>query len=780
MKAVLSAGGSRPRAWRRGWAAVACLGLAMAGVSAAPASAASQTPSGCAPAAVGQLSCGALVAPGSTAVPASQVRPASAAAAASLPPGLGPLSLRAAYGLADSALTGGVGQTVAVVTEYGDPTAQADMAAYRTDYSLPPCGTGCFSEVDENGGTNYPPEGPAGWTEATADSLDMISAICPNCHILLVEAGVTSNGSTTAGISDVGVAENTAVSLGAKFVTNTWFTPEATFATSEPAYDSEYFDHPGVAITAPDGDSAGYGTYYPAASPDVIAVGGTTLTQDTSAARGWTETAFSSSGSGCSPYEAKPSWQTDTGCSTRMLNDVAAVADPSSHVATYDTTGGGWLESGGGDIASAIVAAAFALAGTPAAGGNPASYLYGHDGANLVSDITTGSDGTCTPAPAYFCTAGTGYDGPTGVGTIASATALGAHAPDASLTGAPAVVDPATGSLDVFGTGTQNGTAWGDIWTAAKGWAGWQNLGGDMAGKPMSALYDPATGNIEVYALSSKGDVEEDYSGDGTTWSGWKDLGGTFGGAPSAVFNPLTGSVDVWEVATSDTALVDSGKPGSGWSGWQNKSGLFSQAGLDAVYDPVHRTMQVYGVGNENGTVWGGSYTSATGSFSGWTNMDGNLTGVLSAIYDPLDGNIEVYGQDTSASSDYTEETDSADPASGWSGWHYLSGNGPVLSHPPVAVYNPLGSSVEVWEAEGGSETAFDDSWTSSGGWTSWQNRSGYIISGIDPVYDLNSGDLRAFGVGPQNGTVWDATMDPSGSVSSWANIDGILQSGDF
>jgi hypothetical protein len=704
-----------------------------------------------------------------------------AAAASSLPAGLGPLSLRYAYGLEYSSLTGGVGQTVAVVTEYGDSTAASDMAAYRSKYSLPACGSGCFSVVDENGSTNYPPAGPAGWTLADAQALDMISAICPNCHILLVEAGTTTDGTTTVGISDLGAAENTAVSQGAKFVTNTWYTPEATFGTSEPTYDSEYFNHPGVAITAPDGNGAGYGTYYPAASPDVIAVGGTTLTAAASTNRGWTETAWSGTGSGCSPYETKPSWQTDTGCSTRMLNDTAAVADPTnSPVASYDTTSNGWVEGGGNDVSSALVAAAFALAGTPASGSYPASYLYGHDGANLANDITSGSDGTCTTA--YLCTAGTGYDGPTGAGTIASATALGAHAPDASLTGGPVVVDPATGSLDVFGVGTQYGTAWGDTWTASGGWAAWKNMGGGLDPMPLSALYNPGSGRLEVYGLGSNGDVEESYSSDGTTWSAWVDLGGTFGGAPSAVFNPLDNSVDVWEVATSGTAFVDSWHPGTGWSGWKNKSGTFTQSGLDAVYDPVHRTMQVYGVTPPAGTVYGGSYTNATGSLiSGWVKMNGTLTGVLSAIYDPDTGNMEVYGEDTAGSSDYAEETQSGSaPSSGWSSWHYLNNDGPVLSHPPFAVYNPQDSSIEVWEADGSTRTTFDDSWTPSGGWAAWQNRGGLIISAIDPVYDLNGGDLRTFGVGPSNGTVWDATLNPSGTFSGWVNMSGILQSTDF
>ena len=762
---------------RAGWALAAVAALVLMAVAPVSASAV-PAPSGCGTPATGQISCGALLTPGTAPVSASALRPATAAsgtaAAASLPPGLAPLSLRNAYGLDDSSLTGGVGQTVAVVTEYGDSTAESDMAAYRSEYSLPACGSGCFSVVDENGGTDYPPAGPAGWTLAAAQSLDIISAICPNCHIMLVEAGVTSDGSTTVGVSDLGAAENTAVSLGAKFVTNTWFTPEATFGTSEPAYDSDYFDHPGVAITAPDGNGAGYGTYYPAASPDVIAVGGTTLTPDASAARGWTETTWSGTGSGCSPYEAKPSWQAGSGCTTRMLNDVSAVADPSaSPVATYDTTSGGWVEGGGDDIAGALIAAAYALAGTPSAGTFPASYLYAHHGAGQVNDITSGSNGTCTIA--YFCTAASGYDGPTGFGSPASASALGATAPDASLAGRPAVADPENGSLDVFGVGTANGTVWGDSWTKSGGWSGWANMTGTLKGIPLSSLYDPASGNLEVYGLGSSGDVEEDHSSNGTTWSGWKDLGGTFAGSPSAVYDPLDNSVDVWEVGTTGTAFEDSWKPASGWSGWQNKSGTFSQAGLDAVYDPLNATIQVYGVGNANGTVWGGSYTPSAG-FSGWSNMSGSMTGRLSAVYDPLSRNLEVYGQDLSG---YTEESYSTNNGATWSGWHELASAGPSLAYPPSAVYNPLDNSVEVW-ATGTSGTTFNDSWTPSGGWAAWQNRSGTLGSGLAPVFDSNSGDLRIFGVGNANGTVWGAALTPSGAWDAWGNMSGTLQTGDM
>lgn len=388
---------------------VAAAGLILAGAGASPAGASAASTGDCAAAPAGQVDCGTLTTPGSIAVSAN-----AQAAAATPPAGFGPADLRGAYGLPSG--TAGAGQTVAIVTAFDDATAAADLATYRSQFSLAACtaASGCFSKVDETGGTNLPPAGPAGWSLAAAQSMDMISAICPQCHILLVEA-------TSTDLSDLGAAENEAVTRGAKFVTNTWFTAEETNGTGEPALDSLYFDHPGVVITAADGNGAGFGTSYPAASPNVIAVGGTTLTG--SAASGWTETAWAGSGSGCSPFEAKPSWQSDTGCSGRMLNDISAVADPSaSPVAFFDASSGGWVTGGGDNVAAAIVASAFALAGTPATTSSPASYLYGSPGG--LRDITTGSNGTCSPAPAYFCAAGTGYDGPTGLGTPHGVSAM--------------------------------------------------------------------------------------------------------------------------------------------------------------------------------------------------------------------------------------------------------------------------------------------------------------------------------------------------------------------
>ena len=311
-----------------------------------------------------------------------------------------PSYLQSAYD-APSA-TKGNGETVAIVDAYDDPNAASDLAAYRSTFGLPACGAGCFSKVNESGGTTYPAAN-SGWSEEISLDLDMVSAICPNCHILLVEASSNS-------LSDLGASVNEAVTLGANAVSNSYGGSEY---LSEVADSASYYDHPGVAIVASSGD-AGYGVEFPAASPYVTAVGGTSLNQLTNTgSRDATETAWSGAGSGCSAYEPKPGYQSDSGCPRRTVTDVSAVADPNTGVWVYDSyaSSGSWGVFGGTSVASPIVASFYALAGSP--GTTPAADPYG-DPAGL-NDITSGSNGGC--GGTYLCTAGAGYDGPTGLGT---------------------------------------------------------------------------------------------------------------------------------------------------------------------------------------------------------------------------------------------------------------------------------------------------------------------------------------------------------------------------
>jgi subtilase family serine protease len=322
--------------------------------------------------------------------------------------GFGPAQLQSAYNLPSS--TAGAGESVAVVDAFDDPPAVSDLAVYRKAWGLPACntstGAGCLTKVNQNGAASPlpAPSGTTGWAVEESLDVDMVSAICPLCHIYLVEA----NGPN---LVDLGTGVNSAVKvLHVKFVSNSYGSKPA---PRDPGLDTTYYRHRGVAVVASAGDD-GYGVMYPAASQYVTSVGGTALRKAAGTTRGWTETVWSSTGAGCSKYEAKPTWQTDKGCSNRTDNDVAAVASPSTGVAVYDSYDqGGWTELGGTSVSSPIIASVFALAGKPAKGTFPSSYPYAHTGD--LYNITTGNDGTCTPA--YLCHGEVGYNGPTGWGT---------------------------------------------------------------------------------------------------------------------------------------------------------------------------------------------------------------------------------------------------------------------------------------------------------------------------------------------------------------------------
>jgi subtilase family serine protease len=309
-----------------------------------------------------------------------------------------PADLQSAYGLIAASGSVGSGQTVAIVDAYNDPYAETDLAVYRKHFELPACGAGCFTKVNQTGGIKYP-RGNSGWAQEISLDLDMVSAICPNCKILLVEASSNS-------LANLGTAENYAAGH-AGAVSNSYGASEF---SSETGYDP-YYNHPGIAITVSSGDK-GYGVEYPAASQYVTAVGGTTLNKPTPTSS-WSQIAWSGAGSGCSAYESKPSWQKDTGCTNnRTVADVSADADPNTGVAVYDTYNtSGWLVFGGTSVASPIVASVYALAGNSVEYG---SFPYGH--ASSLFDVTSGANGSCG-SYLYLCTAGVGYDGPTGLGT---------------------------------------------------------------------------------------------------------------------------------------------------------------------------------------------------------------------------------------------------------------------------------------------------------------------------------------------------------------------------
>jgi hypothetical protein len=346
----------------------------------------------------------------------------AAAAAVAAVSGYHPSDLRSAYGLAHASATKGAGRTIAIVDAFRDPNAASDLARYRSHFGLPACklASGCLRILNQNGKKGPLPRANASWAIEESLDLDMVSAICPKCHILLVEANSTSSTS-------LGIAERTAASR-ARYVSNSWGGPEF----NGEATLNHYFNHPGDAIVFSSGDS-GYGTAYPAALQYVTSVGGTALRHTPSGSRAWTETAWGASsstadgtGSGCSAHLAKPSWQRKPvdisahGCLRRTMNDVSAVADPATGVAVFDTyrTGGTWGVVGGTSASAPIITATYALAGVPARRSYPASYPYQHPA--QFHDVKSGVNGSCSARP-YLCHGENGFDGPTGIGTPSGA-----------------------------------------------------------------------------------------------------------------------------------------------------------------------------------------------------------------------------------------------------------------------------------------------------------------------------------------------------------------------
>ena len=382
----------------------------------------------CAAQALVLRSTGARVRPRTIRFTTPRVRPGAArptvaspaTAPAASPPTAGtPAYLQQAYDLTYLSQSAGHGDTVAIVDAYDDPNAEADLGTFRRSFGLPACTTtnGCFGRVNENGGSAPMPAASAGWAEEESLDVDAVSALCPNCHIRLVEAN-------SASWTDLFTAEATAAALGAAQISNSF---DGSSAGALPASD---FSFPGVAVVAATGDSGYAGTThdnYPAALAGVTAAGGTTLTAASGGQgpRGFGESAWSLSGgegggSGCDLQVTKPAYQTDIGCTGRSYADVSADANPYTGMAVYDSGAGGWLQAGGTSLSTPLVAAYYALTGVTT---STAQWAYGESA--LLNDPASGSSGTCAAAISYICNAGVGYDGPTGVGSISGAVAVG-------------------------------------------------------------------------------------------------------------------------------------------------------------------------------------------------------------------------------------------------------------------------------------------------------------------------------------------------------------------
>ncbi|MGW5724379.1 S53 family peptidase [Amycolatopsis sp. NPDC003865] len=325
--------------------------------------------------------------------------PGAVRALADGPAGWGADDLASAYALPASP---GPDTVVGISIAFDAPNLEADLAAYRAQYGLPPCTTanGCFRKVNQQGLPAPLPEPDFGWALESTLDVSMVSAACPSCRLLVVEGN-------TPGFADLAETEDTAVRLGATVVSNSYGAREG----GAPLAFASHYRHPGVAVVASSGDAGFTAASYPAVLATTIAVGGTSLARDPSSARGWTESAWQYGGSGCSAYIAKPSWQKDTHCGKRTVADIAAAAED---IAIHYTDAGGWLPVNGTSASAPFIAGLIARAGHA----TRPSDLYAK--ASQFTDITAGHN---DPSGAgkkcggdYLCVAGPGYDAPTGVG----------------------------------------------------------------------------------------------------------------------------------------------------------------------------------------------------------------------------------------------------------------------------------------------------------------------------------------------------------------------------
>ncbi|GAC1601698.1 MAG: peptidase S8 [Pseudarthrobacter sp.] len=362
----------------------------------------------CADVPLGDASCFALKyvddSAGAKAAQGGRVTPAS-----STPPSSGktPADIQAAYSI--TGLPSG-GRTVAIVDAYGYPNLERDLGVYRLQFGLAPCtvSNGCLTIMNQNGGSKLP-KFDSGWAAETALDVDAVSAACPDCKILVVQA-------TTASMTNLGAAVATAAKQpGVAAISNSYGGGDS----ADSSYGA-YYNHPGIAVTASTGDNGYTGASYPASSSYVTAVGGTSLVKDGST-RGWGESAWSGSGSGCSAINAALPAAAGfrTGCSKRASADLSAVADPQTGLSVYaptNSTSSSWAQYGGTSLSSPLIAAMYALSGNTGSSTALANSLPYANSGNF-NDVTSGSTGSCPTTTTQWCVSGPGWDGPTGVGT---------------------------------------------------------------------------------------------------------------------------------------------------------------------------------------------------------------------------------------------------------------------------------------------------------------------------------------------------------------------------
>jgi subtilase family serine protease len=321
--------------------------------------------------------------------------------------GYTPAQIKAAYGFSSvtfgTVKGDGSGETIAIVDAYNDPNIVSDLAAFDKQFGLaaPPS----LKVVNETGGTKLPTNS-RDWATEIALDVEWAHAIAPGANILLVEA-------SSAYSSDLDTALDYARNAsGVVVVSSSWGGSEYRSEASEDVHFTTPAGHAGVTFTVAAGDD-GTGAEYPASSPNVISVGGTSL-RLTSSGTYSSESVWTDGGGGTSAFEGLPSYQSGLGLTTRGTPDVSYDANPNTGFAVYDSYGSsGWVEIGGTSAGAPQWAGLIAIVNQGRAIAGKSSLSNAQDALYSISrsdfhDVTSGSNGR---------SAASGYDLASGLGS---------------------------------------------------------------------------------------------------------------------------------------------------------------------------------------------------------------------------------------------------------------------------------------------------------------------------------------------------------------------------
>jgi hypothetical protein len=637
-------------------------------------------------------------------------------AVSSGPVGYTPAQIRHAYGfdqiiLGNGAAGDGSGQTIGIVDAYDDPTLASDLHAFDQKFGLP---DPVLTKVNQSGGTQSPVADP-GWAVEISLDVEWAHAMAPAAQILLVEA---NSNSWSDLLTAVDYVRNQA---GVSVVSMSWGGPEFSGETSDDSHFTTPVGHAGVTFVASAGDFGAVS--YPAASPNVVAVGGTTLPID-SAGNYVSETAWSGSGGGVSVYETEPACQQGiqkTGM--RTSPDVAYDADLSTGFAIYDSYSFGsatpWVQAGGNGAGQWSALLAIANEDRAVRG------LGTLDGPSQTLPLLYS-----LPSSDYHLP---GYNTVTGLGTPKANQIVGLSW--SSLGGvvqAITAINLPGGGQEVFGIGGDNA-----VWTRTQitpggSWSSWTSLGGWVSA---IAVGTNSNGALEVFAIGSDHALWTiTQTTPGGSWGRWTSLGGWVSAITVAANSNST--LEVFAIG-GDNAVwsITQATPGGPWSSWTSLGGWVSAITVAANSDG---SLEVFTIGSDH-ALWTRTQNGPSGPFGSWSSLGGWVSAIT--VGTNSNGTLEVFGI---GSDNAVWTRTQITPGGSWSSWTSLGGwvsaiSVTTLPDGSLEVF-VIGSDHAVWTIR---ETG------PGGPWDGWMSLGGYVTALA--VTPKQASPLEVFAIGSDN-----------------------------